>query len=104
LEITQREEQGLPDAKEFEAKILSQEEIFFENKLEETENLIQELVSTLQQNGEDITSDSLIHEHEELTQLQQNRDLFKKQLHKISVENILANKTSYNKTVATRVY
>jgi hypothetical protein len=90
LEITQREEQGLPDAKEFEAKILSQEEIFFENKL--------------QQNGEDITADSLIYENEELTQLQQNRDLFKKQLHKINVENMLANKTAYNKTVATRVY
>ena len=98
MEITQREEQGLPDAKEFEAKILSQEEIFFENKLEETENLI------LQQNGEDITADSLIYENEELTQLQQNRDLFKKQLHKINVENMLANKTAYNKTVATRVY
>jgi hypothetical protein len=33
LEITQREEKGLPDLKQFESKILSQEEIFFGNKL-----------------------------------------------------------------------
>jgi hypothetical protein len=76
--------------------LLSQEEIFFSNKLQEVEDLISELLESNE--GQDVTN------NQELTDLQASRDLYKKQLHRIEVENMMTTQTLKDKTLVSKVY
>jgi hypothetical protein len=62
------------------------------------------LVSELNKKGIEVKASSIIHENEQLAGLQKSRDLFKKQLHKISVEKMLSDKTRRDKTIVARYY
>ena len=55
MKINQREEEGLPNEEEFENKLLSQEQVFFTNKLQEVEDLIADLLESRE--GEDVSED-----------------------------------------------
>jgi hypothetical protein len=72
MEITQREEEGLPDLKEFSNKLLSQEEIFFNNKLQEVQDTINALSEDIESSGQDVSTNT------ELNELKQSRDFYEK--------------------------
>ena len=94
MEINQREEEGLPNQEEYENKILSQEQIFFTNKLQEVEDQIEELLESLE--GEDVS------DNQELAELQQSRDFFNNKLSVIEAENLFSSRTKYDKEVISR--
>lgn len=94
--ITHREEEGLPNEEEFSQKLLSQEEIFFSNRLQEVERDIEAFLEDHE--GQDIS------DNQKLTALKASRDLYKKQLHKIEVENMLSQQNIKNKTLVSRIY